>query len=460
MGLGKQVTATKTNGAPPASTTTPPSRRGGGRLTRESAIVAGGQVAAGLGSFAAVGVLTQRLSPEAYGEVALALTLSALMNLVVFPFLAAGGGRFLGAASMEGSAPGVLAALRHLALPVGGVTCGAGAVLWLSAAAWRPSAQALAGTATAFALAVGAATVLDALQSSRRQRLAVAVFSAAQQWGRVCGALLLIHLVGPASAAAVGGMALGAAGIALAQLRASGLADEPYDRDADTREAWRVRLVNYAWPIVAWGPAYWLQSASDRWALEAFRGSSSVGQYAAAYQLAYLPLLLVGNVMLQTLQPLVFAGAGLGGVFREREGKLPPSSILGIVAASLGAAWALILALGKPLIARLLDERYAAALDLMPALALACGFFLGAQAAALPVMATVGTRPLLRSRVIASLLGMAFNIVAAMRWGASAVAWAMVAFSALLWAWTEWVRRDVHRAPGCGAPGGASAPSP
>src|SRR5438874_2297495 len=55
----------------------------------------------------------------------------------------------------------------------------------------------------------------------------------------------------------------------------------------------------YAWPFAAWGIFTWMQTASDRWALQG-RGTSEVGFYAALYQLGYYPMTLLSGFLVRS----------------------------------------------------------------------------------------------------------------------------------------------------------------
>ena len=64
------------------------------RLTREGSWVILGQIASVAGALALVRVLTTYLDPVQFGELALGLTISGLVNQVVMGGISAGIGRF------------------------------------------------------------------------------------------------------------------------------------------------------------------------------------------------------------------------------------------------------------------------------------------------------------------------------------------------------------------------------
>ena len=66
----------------------------GFRLLKEGSWIAIGQIVSGLGSIILVKVLTEKLSPTPYGEMALGLTISSLMNNIVIGGINNGIARF------------------------------------------------------------------------------------------------------------------------------------------------------------------------------------------------------------------------------------------------------------------------------------------------------------------------------------------------------------------------------
>src|SRR3990172_13232007 len=90
------------------------------RLAREGGWIALGQAMAVLGTLFGVRLLTELLEPAAYGELALGLTVAALVNQTLLGPLANGVTRFYAPASEQGDLGGYLSAVRHLVLAATG----------------------------------------------------------------------------------------------------------------------------------------------------------------------------------------------------------------------------------------------------------------------------------------------------------------------------------------------------
>src|ERR1035437_3984722 len=84
------------------------------RLSKEGAWIVFGQVTAILGSLASVRLLTELLDPAAYGELALGMTVAAVVNQTVIGPLGNGVARFYAPAQERGDLGGYLNAVRRL----------------------------------------------------------------------------------------------------------------------------------------------------------------------------------------------------------------------------------------------------------------------------------------------------------------------------------------------------------
>jgi O-antigen/teichoic acid export membrane protein len=69
-------------------------------------------------------------------------------------------------------------------------------------------------------------------------------------------------------------------------------------------------MVRYASPFVVWGALAWIQSSSDRWALQLFNTPTEVGLYAVVYQLGAYPIAILFSTIGQIAAPAIFAIAG------------------------------------------------------------------------------------------------------------------------------------------------------
>ena len=287
------------------------------RLLREMFGVAWGQIAAAVGGICGVRILTGLLRPDAYGELALALTLSTLAQLVLLAPISASGLRFL-ATSRESDetdlfleAIGLLFVCATVVVVALGVV--SGVLVWRLAAKWLP----LLGAALLLSWVAGANTILDAIQNAARERNVVAWHQALGQWLRALLPLGLAAVYVAGSSMAMWAYCLAAALVFVSQLTL-------FWRTILSRVRWTAwnwsavrrkvaQLWGYSWPFATWGLFTWAQSSSDRWALEAFRQKADIGVYQVLYQVGYSPIVLITGFVTVVLGPILFARVGNAG---------------------------------------------------------------------------------------------------------------------------------------------------
>ncbi len=73
------------------------------------------------------------------------------------------------------------------------------------------------------------------------------------------------------------------------------------------------RMRSFQSPLVVSSICVWLVMMSERWALQYFGSPEEVGGYAAVYQLAFIPMLLVSNFMVLLIEPVLYQVVEPGG---------------------------------------------------------------------------------------------------------------------------------------------------
>lgn len=290
------------------------------RLVGEGAWIVTGQVAAVLGSLAAVRVLTEYLTPAQYGELALGLTIAGLVNQVVMGGVGNGIGRFYSIAAEKGDLPGYLKASRRL-LGYATLAVAAIASLLMLGLVWTDRTQwlGLAAAALIFALLAGYNSCLSGVQNAARQRQIVALHSALDSWLKIALAVGVMFWLGTSSTAVVIGYALSALIVTASQLVfLRRLASRHVRRapGATTPAEWAGNMWRYGWPFSLWGVAAWLQSSSARWALETYEGLHHVGLFQVLMQFSY-PIQLAIGFTLSFVSPILFQRVG-NAVDRDR----------------------------------------------------------------------------------------------------------------------------------------------
>lgn len=418
----------------------------------EMAWVLVGQVAAASGGIVGVRLLTHWLPPEAYGQLALGLTLTTLVQQSILSPLTGAGLRFYSAARSAGELGEFLEALkRGMRFAVGFIVAlflfGIAIVSLKKYWDWIP----IVGWCMVFALLSGFSATLSGMQNAARQRVIVAWHDGFGIWLRFLVGTAAVILLGAHASNALVGYALAALIVFVSQywcFNRSLLSDKSGVPDPNKIEKWWRAIVSYGWPFATFGIFVWAQSASERWALQVFGDTAQVAQYAVLYQLGYYPVTMLGGMLMQLLSPIIFQIAGDG---RDADQVKRCHQLLIIV--SLAALIATIL---LALIARAAAENifswivppiYWHVARLLPLMVLSGGIFATGQFASLAFMSGSSTKALVAPKVVTAMLAIGFNSIGAVRGGLGGVVWASLLFSILYTAWIIARGCSLHR--GC-----------
>lgn len=418
------------------------------RLGREFFWVMLGQGVAALGAIVGVRLLTHALEPARYGELALGATVAMLSQQTILGPLCGAFLRFFAPAQELNQLRSYLAGVQRLLLRATGLMAGVmGAVslgLWATGhAEWLS----LVVASFLFALLSGYSSILDSMQNAARQRVIVAWHDGLAPWLRYLAAILLISLFGGLSNVAMWGYALASGVVLGSQLlffrrRIMRLSASQLMIHSGEVESWTTQMWQYAWPISTWGMFTWAQIASDRWTLQAFSTSNSVGLYAVLYQLGYYPITLLSGLMMQLITPVIFSRAGDGTDPRRlrRTRQANRWLIAGSVALTGGVS-ALAFLYHIPLFNLLVAPEYRAVSSLLPIIVLSGGLFASGQIASLTLMTDIRSRELIAPKIVTALLGALLNGIGAYAFGLRGVVLASFLFSSVYFAWMLLITR-------------------
>jgi O-antigen/teichoic acid export membrane protein len=263
---------------------------------------------------------------------------------------------------------------------------------------------------------------------------------------------MIIPWLGPTSFAAMSGYALASLivfGSQLLLLKRAVPLRRLAAHDAEESDALTRQMLAYAWPFVLPGVIAWLQAASDRWALQIFGGSNSVGIYAAAYQLGYYPMILISNAVTQFIAPVLFAGAGVAqsGSRVQESVRLNRSIVmwwLGFSAVATAVAVGL-LSEGH-LVSMLVTGKYREGLTYVPWMVLSSGLFAAGQTSALTIMVGTKTRLLFLPMATVATAGLILNFIGAYLLGIRGVVATTVLLGAGSFVWTFLLARRYEQA--------------
>jgi O-antigen/teichoic acid export membrane protein len=412
------------------------------RLSREMSWIMLGQSAALLGALVGVRLLTQSLSPNSYGELALGLTLVGLVQQLIMGPVQQGVLRFYRPAQEATELNAYLKAVRVLLVRSSLVVIGIMVLLtavclivglghWIS----------LGVTSFLFALVSGYGRILDAVQMAARQRAVTAWHQALGQWLRFLLAVALMVIFGASSLVAMIGYVVASCLVLLSQFmffrrKVAPLVASEAPAQAAAAANWRQRIQGYAWPFTTWGLFSWGQQSSDRWAIQVFSDTGSVGYYSVLYQISYTPMMLLTSLIVELITPILYgvAGDATDPARVKRARHLNSAAVAGfLVLTALGTAFAL--AFHAQIFALAVAPAYRVASLYLPWMVLSAGIYASGQMAVLLIMSGTKTQILIIPKITSSVLGIILNLVGAHFFGFIGVVYAGVAFSTVYLVW-------------------------
>lgn len=403
------------------------------RLSKEGAWIVLGQASAVLGSLAGVRLLTELLDPAAYGELALGMTVAAVVTQTVIGPLGNGVARFYAPAQERGDLGGYLDAVRRLVLAaivtiVLMILLSIGGLLVVGRTQWIGIATA----ALAFAAVSGCNAILSGIQNAARQRSIVALHQGIESWARFLVAAGLLLWLGATSTVAMVGYVIAVVLVLGSQYVFFRKTVPHKGTTANKDRDWRERIWKYSWPFSAWGIFTWAQQASDRWALEIFATTQEVGLYAVLFQLGYYPMSMVTGMTMQFLGPILYQRAGDATDSRrnERVSRMI-RRLTGLTLALTGVIFLVTLLFHAQIFRLLVAKEYADVSYLLPWMLLAGGIFAAGQTISLNLMSQMKTHTMLIVKIATSSLGMILNFAGAYFLGIKGIVLATIVFSVL-----------------------------
>lgn len=283
------------------------------RLSKEGFWIVLGQILAVLGSLVGVRILTGILSPVAYGELALGITVATLANQIVFGPLGNGATRFYAPALEKSDLRGFLHAVRRHLLSATGVIIIVILLMTVGMLIFgRKEWIFISVSALIFAVFSGYNSILSGIQNAARQRAIVALHQAIESWARFLAAAGLVLWLEATSTMAMFGYVISAILVLGSQYIFFRNTVPVHVTQIDNPVNWSQQISKYSWPMVVTGVMSWGFFASQRWALELFTSTEDVGYFSAIFQIGFTPFSLVGGALLSLIMPIVFSRAGDG----------------------------------------------------------------------------------------------------------------------------------------------------
>jgi O-antigen/teichoic acid export membrane protein len=407
------------------------------RLSKEGSWVVLGQALAVVGSLVGVRVLTEFLNPASFGELALGLTLAALVNQTVLGPLGAGVLRFYAPAVERGDLDGYLKSVLRLVLSATGIIVLAilltvSGLLFTGPAEWISIAIA----AFVFAILSGYNAILSCIQNAARQRAIVALHQGIESWVRFATAVGLMVLLGATSAVAMVGYSMA---VILVLGSQSAFFRKVFPRQraiSDKGIDWSRQIWKFTWPISIFGIFTWVQLASDRWALELFTTRQDVGLYAVLFQLGYYPMLVAYGVSIQVLAPIFYQRAGDASERRRNEDVSNLSwRLTAITLGMTGLAFFAALLFHTQVFRIFVATEYASVSYLLPWMILSGGIFAAGETRGLNLLTEMKTQSMMVVKIITAIWGVILNLAGAYWYGTKGVVIAGILFSVAYFLW-------------------------
>lgn len=284
-------------------------------ISTEVLWVVAGQVLSFVATLVSVKVLTKILPADAYGELALALSIAGIINLFLYGPLSQAVLRYYAISVERQQLWPYIGVVRKLGMLVSfiliGVALLATLIVWLAAGNFWST---WIGIAFIFGLISGLFSLPLTILSAMRDRRAVALLQIIDAWARVAFSVLFLSVFGPDSRAALGGYVFGGLIVLVASLR---IAKYRLSFDADQTKLGNSNhqivvqeIVKFALPFIGFAAFASASQFGDRWILQGVMGASEVGLYAVLLQIASMPSISLYSLMSSVLAPIIFVRVG------------------------------------------------------------------------------------------------------------------------------------------------------
>jgi O-antigen/teichoic acid export membrane protein len=238
-------------------------------------------------------------------------------------------------------------------------------------------------TVVAAALALGIATGINSyivsVLSALRRRTAVAFFQGLDAWLKPLVALPFLLVAGRDAAVALAGFFCATLIVSAAQYPASiraRTASPGQPESPALRREIRSEVVRYAASFAAFSAFGAISTYADRWIVLGVAGEHDLGVYAAMYQVANAPFVVVVGIITQLITPALFdrAGGAESAAAIEHSDRLLAHSIaasIAIMGAMVACGWLL----ARPLMMLLTSSDFAERSSLLGPIMLSLAIF-------------------------------------------------------------------------------------
>ncbi|MBL1457970.1 MAG: oligosaccharide flippase family protein [Methylophaga sp.] len=413
------------------------------RLSKESLWIISGQFLAIIGAMVGVRVLTELLNPEAYGQLALGMTLAIFATQGGFGPLSAGATRFFSAAKESDELKIYLDAVkRYLKFITIFILALTTAIVLTALSAGLGFWSNLILASMVYACVNGYNNIANGIQNAARQRSVVALHSGIGPWLRLFFAVALIYLFGESSSSVMWGYVIATIIVLFSQYVFfrkifKDVAIESPVESNEINKAWQEKILNYSWPFVTWGTVAALHSASDKWSLALFSSQSDAGFFLVLYQIGFYPIAIFSEMLVAFVTPIIFQRAGHGGASSKG---LAQAIKLNIRVSGLIFIVSILIFIFMWLshevaFSFLAADEYRPISFLLPWMGLSAGLISTAQVLSISRMSSLQTKSLIIPKVISPVIGIFLNLAGAYFYGLEGVVFAHLLYALIYLGW-------------------------
>jgi len=345
----------------------------------EIAWVLAGQVLSFAGGFLAIKLLTVLLGAQAYGRFAAGLTLAGLCNMFVYGPISQALMRFYSICRERGELSAYFAVADRLSFAVAlgfiALAAASGTAVWLALdRGWALIVLA----ALAVGIVAGTNSCLITVLSAQRKRRAVALLQALDAWLKPLLAMAFLWIAGPDAGVALLAFFLGTLLVTVAQWVRRETVRPPKTASVSTasRRQLRGQVLRYSASMGVFSFFGAISAYSDRWIALGLAGEHDLGVYAAMYQIANVPFVVMLAVITQLVTPVLYDRAGQATTAQAlvRSDKLLGQTIAA-AAILMGGLVLLAWALARPVLLLLTTPEFAQRSELLAPVVLALAVF-------------------------------------------------------------------------------------
>jgi O-antigen/teichoic acid export membrane protein len=278
--------------------------------------VAIGQVLIVSGGLITIKILTVYLSPSQYGEIALANTVVSLVGLLTFGPLANAIMRYWSICRENGQISELFSVSQSLILFISLGVSIIGLSVFIFAKFFKIRQwELLVIPVIVLSIFSGQNTIIKNFHLAARRRIVYALAGGLQPWLYAVLAVLMMTVFGIRSSSALWGAVMAMFFVVGGQFFLLQMfhRNKKEKRNSNTLiRSLKRDVVLFSMPFVSTGIVSWLQSASDRWILQWFSDSTTVGFYAVLFQIGYYPVSIINGMLVQYLYPIILDRVGDG----------------------------------------------------------------------------------------------------------------------------------------------------